>query len=306
MDPTADVCALVLAGGDGTRLQDLTRLISGAPIPKQYCPILDSRSLLELTLDRVRPLVPPERTFVIINHDHLALALPQLTALPEQNAIVQPRNLDTGPGLILSLSYIARRHPRARIALFPSDHYVGDEESFRVHVERVLRLVAALPTAVALLGIRPDDPEPGYGYIEPGARVAVTGTTPSYRVAAFHEKPSPPEAMRLIRRGGLWNSFVMAFHLPYMMVLLAAHRPADVARIGRQVGEPAAIDDLYGTLTPWNLSRDLLTRIPEQLAVVPAEHLAWSDWGTRQAIERTLARLNQPPPWWQTAGAASL
>ena len=70
--------ALVLAGGDGTRLQPLTRRIAGAPIPKQYCRIVGDRSLLEATLARIFPLVPRERTLVVVNRSHLQLALPQL------------------------------------------------------------------------------------------------------------------------------------------------------------------------------------------------------------------------------------
>src|SRR5881296_2928581 len=93
--------ALVLAGGDGTRLQSLTRLIAGAPIPKQYCRIVDNRSLLEATLDRIAPLASRERTLVIVNRGHLRLARPQLATLPAANVIVQPRNLDTGPGILV-------------------------------------------------------------------------------------------------------------------------------------------------------------------------------------------------------------
>src|SRR5215813_279779 len=73
--------ALVLSGGDGTRLQSLTHLIAGAPIAKQYCRILGSRSLLETTLWRIAPLVSAERTLAIINRDHLAIALPHLRSL---------------------------------------------------------------------------------------------------------------------------------------------------------------------------------------------------------------------------------
>jgi len=103
MAPTEHLWALVLAGGDGTRLQALTRLIAGAPIPKQYCRILGDRSLLETTLARIAPLVPQERTLAIVNRGHLPLAGPQLAALPASNVVVQPRNLDTGPGLLVSL-----------------------------------------------------------------------------------------------------------------------------------------------------------------------------------------------------------
>src|SRR6058998_290404 len=93
---TGRLWALVLAGGDGTRLQALTRVIAGAPIPKQYCRIVGDRSLLETTLARIAPLVPPERTLAIVNREHLALATPQLRALPGWNVIVQPQNRETG------------------------------------------------------------------------------------------------------------------------------------------------------------------------------------------------------------------
>ena len=101
--PSERLWALVLAGGDGTRLQPLTRLIAGAPIPKQYCRIIGSRSLLEATLARVAPLVPPERMLAIVNRGHMELARPQLATIPGANVLVQPRNLDTGPGILVSL-----------------------------------------------------------------------------------------------------------------------------------------------------------------------------------------------------------
>src|SRR5215813_9237238 len=127
IDPTSEsFWALVLAGGDGARLQSLTRSIAGAPIPKQYCRILGPRSMLETTLSRIAPLVSAERTVTIINHDHLAIARPQLRRLDARNVLVQPRNLDTGPGVLLSILELARRDPDATVAMFPSDHYVRD------------------------------------------------------------------------------------------------------------------------------------------------------------------------------------
>src|SRR5439155_10163330 len=84
--PAADrLWALVLAGGDGTRLQALTRLIAGAPIPKQYCRIVGDRSLLETPLACIAPLVRRERTLAIVNRGHLSLARPQLAAIPTSN-----------------------------------------------------------------------------------------------------------------------------------------------------------------------------------------------------------------------------
>src|SRR5258706_5685150 len=89
--------ALVLAGGDGKRLQTFTRLITGAPIPKQYCRILGRESLLEATMARAELFVSPRRSLAIVNRVHLDLARVQLNALPHDNVIVQPCNRDTGP-----------------------------------------------------------------------------------------------------------------------------------------------------------------------------------------------------------------
>src|SRR3989454_11268366 len=168
-DPTSEsFWALVLAGGDGTRLQSLTHLIAGTPIPKQYCRILGPRSLLETTLSRVAPLVSAERTLAIINRDHLAIARPQLRSLDARNVLVQPRNLDTGPGVLLSMLELARRDPDATVAMFPSDHYVRDSGAFHRSIERMRRVVTGLPQKIALLGARPEDADGGYGYITRG------------------------------------------------------------------------------------------------------------------------------------------
>src|SRR2546430_17234884 len=143
--------ALVLAGGDGRRLQGLTRKIAGAPIPKQYCRITGGRSLLEATLARIFPLVPRERTLVIVNRSHLELALPQLPDVPPGNVIVQPGNRDTGPGIVFGLLDLAARRPRAPVVVFPSDHYVDDGAAFCDHLERAPLLVDRFPTSIALL-----------------------------------------------------------------------------------------------------------------------------------------------------------
>jgi mannose-1-phosphate guanylyltransferase len=292
---TGRLWALVLAGGDGTRLQALTRLIAGTPIPKQYCRILGDRSLLETTLARIAPLVPPERTLAIVNRAHLPLARPQLAAMPAPNLLVQPRNLDTGPGLLVSLLALAGRDRAATVAVFPSDHDIRDEVAFRRHVTQMADLVAAHPDRIALLGARPERPETGYGYIAVGHRLVGPGE--AFRVVGFHEKPAPALAARIIARGGLWNSFVMVGRVARMLELVREVRPADVADLEGIPVEPNALAAAYDRLAAWNFSRDFLARVPQHLMVVRAGDLGWSDWGTPEAIERTLAALHVVPPW---------
>ena len=277
--------ALVLAGGDGRRLQVLTRKIAGAPIPKQYCRITGDRSLLEATLARIVPLVPRERTLVVVNRSHLELALPQLRDVPPANVIVQPGNRDTGPGIVFGLLDLIARRPVAPVVVFPSDHYVDDGSAFREHVERATLVVDRFPSKIALLGIRPTHPEPAFGYIEPGP--PRLESPPAYQVAAFHEKPSIELAKHLQRRGALWNSFVMVFHPSRLLALLQQRRSADVERLRGVIRSGAG----YEGVPSWNFSADFLTQIPHHLVVVPVDGVSWSDWGTPEAVERTLAAL---------------
>ena len=292
---TTERWALVLAGGDGRRLQALTQVISGMPIPKQYCRIVGERSLLESTLVRTGHLVPGDRTLVIVNRDHLELASDQLRGLPARSVLVQPRNCDTGPGLLFSLLHLARHSPDATIAVFPSDHYVGDDQGFVGHVQRAMRIVAEIPRKIVLLGIPPDHCEPGYGYVEPSEPLPNAGG--AFHVAGFQEKPSVGRARAIVARGGLWNSFVMVFRLRRMLDLIRDVVPAHFAAIHPLPIDPAAAARRYRTLSPWNFSTEFLARIPEHLVVLRVDNVQWSDWGTPQAIERTFRLLKKQPPW---------
>lgn len=294
--------ALVLAGGDGRRLRELTERLAGRPIPKQYCRITGDRSMLEATLHRIAPLVPPERTLVIVNRDHLELARPQLAALPPENLLVQPSNRDTGPGLLWSLLALERRAPGALIATLPSDHFIADDAAFRDCLARAAELVAGAPDEVALLGVRPEEPSPEYGYVVPASRVAAPGGMAAFRVAAFEEKPPRRLARAIVRAGALWNCFVMVFRTTRMLELLAHVRPEEHAAMSAVAGDAGALERYYEHAEPWNFSTGFLTRVARELLVLEADGLGWSDWGTRRAIERSLAVMRIAPPW--LAGSA--
>jgi mannose-1-phosphate guanylyltransferase len=287
--------ALLLAGGDGMRLQELTSEIAGVPIPKQYCRLIHGASLLEASISRARLLFPPEHINVIMNRNHLDLARDQVNTIPESNIFVQPLNRDTGPGMIFALLHLERAYPDATVAVFPTDHYIDKNWAFIAHVMRAMDAVTFDPDKVAILGVVPDRPETGYGYILPSDSLKTSGKT--YRVEAFTEKPSPVAAREIIARGGLWNTFVMVFRLSRMLELVQEIVPEEVEMLSGIRSSPDHAADVYPGIAPWNFSTQVLARIPQHLIVLRVANVAWSDWGTRESVERTYKALNLVPFW---------
>jgi mannose-1-phosphate guanylyltransferase len=287
--------ALLLAGGDGVRLQELTSRIAGAPIPKQYCRLLQGSSLLEATISRARLFAPRERISVVINENHLALAKDQVNTLTESNIIVQPLNRDTGPGMVYALLCLERANPDATVAVFPTDHYIDKDWAFIDHAIRAVNTVARLPDKIAILGVVPDRPETGYGYILPAARVRRSDS--AYNVEAFTEKPNIENARAIIARGGLWNTLVMVFNLSRMLKLLEEVVPHEFEKLSEVRASPKKTADIYRTLSSWNLSTQVLSRIPQHLIVHRVANVHWCDWGTRELVERTYRTLNLAPFW---------
>jgi len=287
--------ALLLAGGDGMRLQELTREIAGVPIPKQYCRLLHGSSLLEATISRAQLFTLRERICAVVNQDHLEFAKEQLRDLPEPNVFVQPSNRDTGPGMIFALMHLQQVNPDAIVAVFPTDHYIDNDRAFIAHVLRAVNMISYMPDKIAVLGIAPDRPETGYGYILPADPLAVSGR--AYHVEAFTEKPSLLGARDIISRGGLWNTFVMIFKLSRMMELLYEFVPNECEKLSGLHESPERAVELYQSLESWNLSTQVLARIPQHLIMLEVSDVRWSDWGTRESVERTYRSLNLVPFW---------
>jgi mannose-1-phosphate guanylyltransferase len=287
--------SLLLSGGDGMRLQELTQVVAGKPIPKQYCRLLKGSSLLEATLARAQLFSSCNHISVIVNQSHLTLAKEQLKMVPESNLFVQPANRDTGPGLIFALLHLQRIYPDAIVAAFPTDHYVENDGAFIAHVLHAADMLELLPDKIAILGIAPDRPETGYGYILPAEPIGKRKSV--FHVAAFLEKPDSATARDVIARGGLWNTFVMIFRLSRMVELLRQCNPCQFEEMAELRDHPTKATEIYQSIGAWNLSTQFLERIPQHLIMVEVADVGWSDWGTRESIERTYRTLNIVPHW---------
>ena len=288
-------CGIVLAAGDGIRLRPLIQRLRGDHLPKQYVNLIGTRSLLQITQARAERLIPPERVFTVVSRDHLGHpeVKRQLSDLPPTTVVIkQPMNRDTGPGILLPLMYVYKRYPRSIVVVFPSDHFIGEEETFMDHVRLACQAVEHQPSRLVLLGMQPDRPETEYGYIQLGQK-----GDPSfglYEVAQFVEKPEMHHARELIQRGALWNTMVMAFEVKSVLELVSQANPALHRRFGAILeiigtpGETRAVEEAYQGMTSVNFSREILQQIarwqPSRLAVLPVSDVTWSDLGSERRI----------------------
>jgi mannose-1-phosphate guanylyltransferase len=279
---------VVLAGGEGSRLASLTRALYGTELPKQFAVLDGERSLLQTTIERATALTTLDRILVVVTAHHRALAQAQLAPFPGVELVVQPRNLDTAPGMLLPLARIMAREPGARVVFLPSDHFIADPAPI---VRALLDSAAGqLGDRLALIGVAPTGPEVEYGWIVPGGRL---GKTQAFAVQSFREKPETEVAETLWRSGGLWNTFIQVGparvfwqlarkNLPHHAVALERYATA----IGRR-DEHDALETTYRAMAPANFSRDILAHAGS-LAVMPVANSGWSDWGSPQRVFASL------------------
>src|SRR5262245_30954656 len=148
--------AIVLAGGEGSRLRPLVERIHDDGRPKQYAILTGDRSLLRQTLDRVELAISPERTVVVTTRAHGAFFSREFSGAGSATMLVQPRDRGTAAGILLPALWIWWRDPDATVAVFPSDHYVSDDSAFMRHVASLYPAVARHPDRILLVGAAPE------------------------------------------------------------------------------------------------------------------------------------------------------
>lgn len=288
--------AIVLAAGRGTRLATVTRALCGRDLPKQFVALTSRRTLLQETMDRIAPLIPPERTVVVVSDVHADLARAQLADYPGVEIVVQPADRGTGPGILLPLAHVMARDPRASVAVFPSDHHVHRPAPFLAAIRGALRLASKTPAGVALLGVAAERAASDLGWIVPGDRIGTGGS----RVRQFVEKPDADAAMLLLQAGALWNTLVVVGGVGALWRLGRRHMPGQAAAFEtymRALGRPDAEDVLarvYDAMSPADFSRGVL-QVTAGLAVVPVVDSGWFDCGTPERLLEWLRTTSDPP-----------
>lgn len=284
--------AVILAGGSGTRFWPLSRRSA----PKQLIALLSDRTMLQETVARVAPLMPPDRVWVVTGREHADEVGRQLRAIGATGpVIVEPVGRNTAPAIAVAAHCLLERDPEAVMAVLPADHVVAKPEAFLRCLSRAEEV--ARQGFLVTIGLMPRRPETGYGYIKRGAPVPSAGPEAGgrgaldvFRVEQFVEKPDRKTAEQYVAQGDyLWNGGMFIWRADVILDEIRAHAPAlaqaaaEIATALRAGADEGRITELYEGIEPVSIDYAVMERTA-RAAVIPVE-MGWSDVGSWAALD---------------------
>jgi mannose-1-phosphate guanylyltransferase len=267
-----DTYIAILAGGEGTRLWPLSR----SRRPKQLLRLGSERSLVQRTVDRLRPLIEPSHILIVTERSHAEDLHAQLPELPDSSIIVEPTRRGTAAALLLAALHVRDRAPNATWASLHSDAFIVDDDEFRRTLAAALA-AAASGEYLLTTGIEPRFPSTGYGYIQRGQPLGTVQGLPLFRVVRFVEKPDLPTAEAYLASGEyLWNPGVFVWK---NQTLLDAFRTLQPDIFDVLTSAPIKdIDRVYPEVRRETIDVGIMEQATN-VATIPAR-FGWSDIGS--------------------------
>lgn len=273
-----DTHVVIMAGGIGSRFWPM----STTQLPKQFVDILGvGKTLIQMTVDRFAPLCPQENFWVVTGQGYVDLVRQQVPQLLEDHIIAEPMGRGTAPCIAYACWKIAQRYPSANIVFTPADALVIDVTEFRRVIRTALEFTES-EHRIVTIGIKPDRPETGYGYIAEGAQVAGTEIC---KVDSFREKPRLEVAQEYLRQGiYLWNAGIFVWNVETITDELRKYTPALAATMDEMSEafytdhETEAVARLFPTCEKISIDYAVMEKA-DCIYTLPAS-FGWSDLGT--------------------------
>lgn len=214
MENKNEFCALIMAGGKGTRFWPK----STEEKPKQFLNLIGNKTMIQETFYRINKLIPKERIFIVTCEKYKELVKTQIQEVEEKNIIIEPVARNTAPCILLASLYIKQMYHNANVVVLPSDHIINKVEEFCDVVITANEALNSKISGIITIGIKPNRPETGYGYIECSNDKLKVEKREIIKVKKFVEKPNSIKAQQYLDSGNyLWNAGMFIFNIDYML-----------------------------------------------------------------------------------------
>ena len=279
---------VIMAGGGGTRLWPLSRKEK----PKQLLSLLGKETLFQSTVARLEKLFPPER-IVIVTVAELAREMQeQVPSIPAENYLIEPAPRGTASVVALAAAVLKKRDPQAVMAIQTSDHYIRNRDLFHYLIRTAFDV--AKKNYLVTLGIAPTFPSTGYGYIQQGEPLDGDYQYPVYKVQRFKEKPDQETAQQLLHSGDhSWNSGMFIWRADAILAEIERQMPElfkavkEVSAAWDTLKQDEVLQEYWHDLKNQTIDYGILEKA-EQVAVLPAGGLGWSDVGSWNSLFEVL------------------
>ena len=283
---------VIFAGGSGRRLWPISLKSS----PKQFEPIIGSRSTLQLAVDRVKDSYGAENIFISTNEMYIPIIRQQLPELPAENLIGEPTRRDLAPAVGLAMAHVAQQaDPAEPVAILWGDNYMTEVPTFLAVMAAAEKMLRAGQAEIMFIGETARFANDNLGWIGLGDAVAVEADRPVYKFDSFWYRPPVAECQKMYASGRyVWNTGYFVTTAGYVRELYQSHQPemwAKLAAIEANIGADnytATLHELYPQMATISFDDAILTHVPHNQALVLHGNMGWSDPGTLYALKEAI------------------
>ncbi len=282
--------ALIMAGGVGTRFWPRSRQQK----PKQFLSILNSKTMIQDTVERLSPLIEKRDIYYILNAQQKPELLEQIPDLQDENIILEPFGKNTAPCIGLAAIHLRQKDPDSLMVVLPADHIIRDVEQFH-YVLKAGEEIALQQDALVTIGITPDRPATGYGYIQHSKMVSQLNNISVYEVKTFAEKPNKATALRFLESGDfVWNSGMFIWKASSILNEIKNHIPelySGLEKLTGHIGKDSyrkQLEKLYRQIRSISIDYGVMEKA-KNVRVIKC-NIGWNDIGSWDEVFKLMPK----------------
>jgi mannose-1-phosphate guanylyltransferase len=273
-----------MAGGSGTRFWPRSLKAK----PKQFLTLFGNESLIQATISRFANFIPDESIYIVSNKGQKEVLEEQTSRLPKQNLIYEPVGKNTLPAIGLAALFISKTDPDGMMIVSPADHLTQNDQLFQETIESAAK-IAEEKKGIVTIGITPNSPATGYGYIEIADEIKIGQTIKSFAVNRFVEKPNLETAKSYVASGKFfWNAGIFVFKVSVFLKTVEKYAPelyADLLKIAETIGTSSyeeMLDKVYNQVTSISIDYGIMEKA-DNVFLVQGDFV-WNDLGSWEEV----------------------